>query len=417
MTIATPGSELARFQIDVEDEVLEDLRARLKATRFAPDVNNADMFYGLSTDYMSELVDYWRNDFDWRAAEAEMNAVNQHRVEIDGVPIHFLYERGKGPNPKPIILSHGWPWTFWFWSKLIGPLTDPGSFGGDPNQSFDVVIPSLPSFGFSNPHQDGEMQFWRIADLFNTLMTDVLGYETYMAGGADYGAHITSQLAHKYGANVEAIHLGHDLVPAYFETDRFWDLTAGHQIPEDSPPEMKAAFWRFQDTYCAHVAVHMLEAQTLSHGLHDSPVGMLAWLLQRWRKWSDPSVDFDVAFPKEFIIRNATLFWVTESIGPSIRLYRNMVRYRWQPSHNRQPMIEAPAGFTFLVGDAYPPGATVENRVNTFENSANAKWFDTVYAKAHQQGGHFSPWENADAMIEGIRATRSAVEARATPSA
>jgi pimeloyl-ACP methyl ester carboxylesterase len=148
----------------------------------------------------------------------------------------------------------------------------------------------------------------------------------------------------------------------------------------------------------------MLDAQPLTLGLNDSPVGMLAWILQRWRKWSDKNGDFDAAFSKDHILTNATIYWVTESIGSSIRSYRNAHRYPWQPSHDRTPLIQAPAGFTFLLGDAYPPGATLENRVDLFKNGPTAGFYDVRYAKVHAKGGHFVHFENPDAVIEDVRA-------------
>jgi pimeloyl-ACP methyl ester carboxylesterase len=371
------------------------------------------MFYGISTSYMKDMVDYWISEFNWRKVEADINAFKQYRVDVRGIPIHFIFERGKGPNPTPLLLTHGWPWTFWDWSKVIRPLTDPAAFGGDPKDAFDVIVPSLPGFGFSTPLPAGDMNFWKMGDLFHILMTDVLGYTKYGAGGADYGALITTHLGHKYAKYLHGIHLGHDLVPIFLQNDRNWDVTVGI-TPEDASSDLKAAIKRFEQTYVSHVAVHMLDAQTLTLGLNDSAVGMLAWLLQRWRKWSDPNANFASVFPNEHVLTNATIYWVTQSIGSSIRAYSNIKRYPWQPSHDRKPLIEAPAGFTFLTGDAYPPGATPENRVDIFRGGPTAEWFNTVYAKAHGVGGHFVPWENPSAFIEDVRNTFRIVGATST---
>jgi hypothetical protein len=190
-----------------------------------------------------------------------------------------------------------------------------------------------------------------------------------------------------------------------FLNERPWDLTVGHMVPPDASPELRDAILLFQRTYASHVAVHMLDGQTITHGLNDSPVGMLAWILQRWKHWSDKNGTFDEAFPRDHILTNATIYWVNQAIGSSIRSYANAVRYPWTPSHDRAPLVEAPAGFTFLLGDAYPPGVTVENRVESFMNGPMRPLYDVVYAKAHEKGGHFGPWENPDAVIEGIRDT------------
>jgi hypothetical protein len=177
-------------------------------------------------------------------------------------------------------------------------------------------------------------------------------------------------------------------------------------IPKDASPELRADLLNSYRTYASHVAVHMLDAQTLTHALNDSPVGMLAWLLQRWKKWSDRYGDFEAVFPRDHILTNATIYWANQAIGSSIRVYPNTNRYPWKPSHDRTPVVEAPAGFTFLCGDAYPPGVhTPEERIAAFENGPTRSWFNPVHVDAHMKGGHFGPWENPDAFIDGIRAT------------
>jgi pimeloyl-ACP methyl ester carboxylesterase len=401
-TSETPALE--PYSIQVTDEALEDLNRRLEATRWSTDPNNEDLYYGISSSYLRDVVGYWINEFDWRRAERQINAFTHHRVEISGTPVHFIREPGKGPSPIPIILSHGWPWTFWDWSKVIRPLADPAAFGGDPADAFDVIVPSLAGFGFSTP-TSGDMNFWKMAELWHTLMTETLGYERYAAGGCDYGALVTGQLGHKYADQLYGIYLGQDLPLNMFQSERPWDLSEGHMIPEDATPQLREGILELHRTYASHVAVHMLDAQTLTHGLNDSPAGMLAWLLQRWLKWSDKRGDFEQAFPLDHILTNATIYWVNQAIGSSIRSYPNANRYPWRPSHDRTPAIEAPAGFTFLSGDAYPPGVDVDDRVEAFLNGPTHSWFNPVYMKAHRKGGHFVPWENPDAVIEDVRAT------------
>lgn len=398
------NKQLVPFTIDVADDVLQDLRNRLSATRWDQDLNNDDFYYGISTSYLKGIVDHWLKNYDWKKEQQKLNAFPQYKVEIDGQPIHFIYEKGKGPNPTPIILSHGWPWTYWHWSKIIGPLTNPAAYGGEPNHSFDVVVPSLPGFGFSTPLKDGTMNFWKMAELWHQLMTEVLGYKKYAASGADYGMLVTAQLGHKYAGDLIGIHLAQEMPLTIFQSERPWDLTEGHLVPAGASPALRDGLINMQRTYASHVAVHMLDGQTITHGLSDSPVGMLAWILQRWKKWSDQKTDdFDTVFPKDDIITFAMIYWVNQAIGSSIRVYANANRYPWKPSHDRHPVVEAPAGFTFLTGDAYPPMATAENRVDMFRNGPLAGQFNTVYNKAFEKGGHFGPWENPAAFIEGIR--------------
>ncbi|MCF2505277.1 epoxide hydrolase [Dyadobacter sp. CY107] len=393
------------FKIQVPQEVLTDLQTRLKMTRWAPDQNNEDQFYGLSTAFLKEYADHWLQNYDWREQEEKLNSFNQYKIDIEGQPIHFIYEKGKGPNPVPIILSHGWPWTYWHWSKLIGPLTDPVKYGGKAEQSFDVIIPSLPGFGFSTPVEDPEINFWKIADLWHKLMKDVLGYEKYAAAGSDYGMLVTAQLGHKYADELIGIHLGHEMPLQIFQSERPWDLTEGNLVPADLPEEQRNEFLNFQKTFASHVAVHMLDSQTLTHGLNDSPVGMLAWILQRWKKWSDKHTNFEDSYTKDDLITFAMIYWINQAIGTSMRVYANAARYPWKPSHSRTPAVEAAAGFSLLVGEVYPPFATIDNRVNMLTDGPLASQFNIVYAKAFQKGGHFGPWENPAAFIEGIRDT------------
>ena len=396
---------LKSFKIEVPEAVIQDLYSRIKSTRWAQDLNNEDQYYGLSTSFLKQYGDHWLNDYDWRAAEKQLNQFNQHKIEIDGQPIHFIYEKGKGPNPTPIILSHGWPWTYWHWSKVIGPLTDPAAYGGDPNQSFDVIIPSLPGFGFSTPVKDPEINFWKIADLWHKLMTDVLEYERYAASGMDYGMLVTAQLGHKYAEHVIAVHLGHEMPLGIFQSERPWDLTEGHMVPEGLPEEARKEIINFQRTFASHVAVHMLDAQTITHALNDSPIGMLAWILQRWKKWSDRSAPFESTHSKDEVITFAMIYWVNQAIGSSIRVYSNANRYPWKPAHSRKPAVEVPAGFSLLLGEVYPPLATMENRESMLIEGPLASQFNIVHTKVYQKGGHFGPWENPEAFIEGIRDT------------
>lgn len=395
--------DAAPFTIDVPDDALERLRQRLRETRWSADLDNEDETYGLSTAYLRPLVDYWIDGFDWRAAEAEMNRYRHHKVEIDAMPVHFIRMEGKGPAPVPIILSHGWPWTFWDWSKVIDPLADPAAFGGDPADAFEVIIPSLPGFGFSTPLARGDHNFSVMADAFHRLMTETLGHKRYAAAGSDYGAFVTAQLGHKYADHLYGISLSAELPLDMFQSERPWDLTVGQMVPEGVSPALREEILRFQRFYASHVAVHMLDAQTLTHALNDSPVGMLAWILQRWKHWSDKHGDFEAVFTRDHILTNATIYWVNEAIGSSIRVYKNTNRYPWRPSHDRTPIVEAPTGFTFLAGDPYPPGETVATRVDSFRKGPLAPLFNTVYAKAHEGGGHFAPWENPAAVIEGLR--------------
>jgi hypothetical protein len=254
-------------------------------------------------------------------------------------------------------------------------------------------VPSLPGFGFSAPLTRPDLNFWKMADLWHALMTQGLGHAKYAAAGADYGALVTAQLGHKYASSLYGVHLGHAVALDMFQTERPWDVTGGRMVPTDADAETREDALRFQRAYASHIAVHMLDGQTVTHGLQDSPAGMLAWLLKRWRRWSDPHVDFETAFPRDHVLTNATIYWATGTIGSSIRAYANVHRYPWRPSHDRQPVVEAPAGFTFLMGESSRPEASAERRVPAFLESPASRWYRPVFARAHARGGHFVPWE------------------------
>jgi len=355
--------------------------------------------------YLESLVDYWIERFDWRKAEQAMNVYEHYQVQVKGVPVHFMRVPGKGPKPTPLILSHGWPWTFWHWSKVVDALADPASFGGDPADAFDVIVPSLPGFGFSSPlanHPD--MNFWKIADLWHTLMTETLGYAKYAAAGCDVGALVTGQLGHKYAHALYGIHIGSAQKLSLFNGERAWDLTGGNPLPDHLPENIRTKIFEFDRRFASHLAVHVLDPGTLAYGLSDSPVGMLAWMLERWVKWSDNNGDVENVFSKDDLLTHATIYWVTNTIETSMRVYSNNNRYPWTPEHDRWPVVEAPTGITF-VGYENPPGVTTDSRVQHFLTSDRAPWYNHVNITAHEQGGHFIPWEIPDLWVEDLRRT------------
>ncbi len=398
---------LEQTPIHVSDEVLEDLRRRLTSTKWPLDVGNEDGYYGVRRSYLQELVEYWADGFDWRAAERGINAYEHYRVDVgpDAVPVHFMRKPGVGPNPKPLILSHGWPWTFWHWSKVIDQLADPGAFGGDPADAFEVIVPSLPGFGFSTPLTRPDMNFWKIAEVWHSLMTEVLGFSRYAAAGCDVGALVTGQLGHKYADELYAIHIGSALKLDFFNGDRAWDLSGGRPLPDGLPADVRAQLVSWEKRFAVHLAAHVLDPSTLGFALADSPVGMLAWILARWDHWSDNDGDLEKVFSKDDLLTHAMIYWAGNAIETSIRTYANNNRYPWTPSHDRTPVIEAPTGITF-VGFENPPGITTPSeRVAHFLASDRAAWYNHTNITAHPHGGHFIPWEVPTEYVEDLRRT------------
>ncbi|ARS28356.1 epoxide hydrolase family protein [Sphingomonas sp. KC8] len=380
-----------KFEIKIDAQVLDDLRDRLRQTRWAPDFGNADWSYGVNAEYLKSLAGYWLAGFDWSQQERAINRFEHFRTSVDGIPIHFLKKRGAGPSPIPIILTHGWPWTFWDFRDVIEPLADPAAFGGSASDAFDVIVPSLPGFGFSVPLRTG-VNYWQTADLWHKLMTETLGYARYAAHGGDWGALVTSQLSHKYAADLIGIHVSMPVWPGVFGQARPYDLL-GPALPDIAAEDLPKAM-AVEARVASHITTHLLDPQTLAYGLHDSPVGLLAWLLERWRAWSDCGGDVEKRFSRDAMLTNATIYWATESFVTTARFYAEAARQPWQPSHHRSPPFEAPAGVSLFRNDgtALFPDRSLSN-------------YNLQFLRERSSGGHFAAAEEPAALVEDIRAT------------
>lgn len=376
------------FIIRIPDEVLTDLRDRLARTRWPDDFANDGWEYGTNGAYLKELVAYWLERYDWRQHEREMNAFAHYKTTIDDIPIHFIHEPGKGPKPMPLILSHGWPWTFWDLRKVIRPLADPAAFGGDPADAFDVVVPSLPGYGFSTPLTVPGINYWRTADLWVKLMQDVLGYQKFGAQGGDWGAILSAQLGHKYADRLIGIHI-HLMVPLGF-------FTEGLPPASEYGPEEQGWFEKTQHFFEAEAGYFRLQStkpQTLAFALNDSPVGLAAWLVEKRRTWSDCKGNVETRFTKDDLLNTVMLYWVTQSFGTSARYYYEAAHHVWQPSHNRTPVVEAPTGCAvFLQEVALMPRRWAERYYNL------KRW--TIMPS----GGHFAAMEEPERLIADLRA-------------
>ena len=379
-----------RFTVAIPEADLADLRARLAATRWADDFGNADWRYGVERGWLEDMVRYWREDYDWRAQEAAINRMPHYRTEIDGVPLHFVHIRGKGPNPTPLLLLHGWPWTFMDFAALVGPLTDPAAHGGDPADAFDLILPSLPGHGFSVPLATTGLTIPRHGDLFSRLMTQVLGYDRYAVGGGDWGAAISNWMAHAYGNDIIGLFASipfypgldlADLTPDAFGPDEQWMLA---RQAESAP------------TVMSHFTVQSTDPQTLAYALVDSPVGTAAWLWERRRSWSDCGGDLLAAYDRDFLCTLASLYWLTGTIGTSLRTYWEHAQAGGlpiAPLHRRQPAIAVPAGYA--IG---PKEVMLIPRALAARGTNLKRW--TLLPR----GGHFSFAEQPALMTGELRA-------------
>ena len=365
------------FTIDVPQATLDDLRERLARTRWPDQLEGANWDYGTNLDYLKELVAYWHDRFDWRAQEAKLNQFAQFRAEIDGLGVHFIHERGKGPDPTPIIIMHGWPGSFFEIVKLIPLLTDPAAHGGDRAASFDVIVPSLPGYGFSDrPRERGWTQE-RNADLLATLMTDVLGYDRFAAAGGDFGAIVTQNMVKRHADKLIGIHLTY--IGFYQSTLDPSELSPAEQRYMD-------AIQRFTWSEGGYFMIQSTKPQTLAYGLNDSPAGLAAWLTEKFRSWADCDGEIERRLSKEELLTNIMIYWATETINSSIRTY-----YEGEtPTMERLP--DVPAAFAAFPKDLNPPPREwVERRVNL------QQWTEMP------RGGHFAAIEEPELLADDIR--------------
>jgi pimeloyl-ACP methyl ester carboxylesterase len=381
---------LEPFHVHVDDARLELLHDRLRTTVWADELvgEGQDPWrYGVSGPYLRELVAYWLDRYDWRAQEAAMNRWPQVRGEIGGegggVTVHAVHEPGSGPDPLPLILTHGWPWTFWDFAAMIEPLAHPERFGGDPADAFSVVVPSLPGSVFSTPGRAG-LGWQGTAGLWVQLMAE-LGYERFGAYGGDSGAFVTAQLAHEFADHVVGAHLS---FPALIGAN-----LAGITRADFGPEEVD--FWDLQDftgSTSTHFMTHIFEPQTLTWAMQDSPVGLAAWMLQRRRAWSDCGGDVERRFSKDELITSFALYWLTGSFGGSVRYYADSFGAPWTPAHDRKPTLEAPTGF-----------AVFPHELVHVPRELAARESNLVHWTRMETGGHFAPAEEPELLVDDLR--------------
>ncbi|MFT5508966.1 MAG: pimeloyl-ACP methyl ester carboxylesterase [Hyphomicrobiaceae bacterium] len=375
-------SRLRPFDIDVPDSVVQGIVQRVADYRWGAMPQLDGWSYGTNLSYMKELSGYWVEEFDWSKQQAELNRFPQFMARIDDVDIHFIYEKGSGPNPQPLIISHGWPGSVAEFLKVIEPLAHPERFGGNIEDAFDVIAPSLPGFGFSSapPRPYGPR---KMADIFNSLMTDVLGYDSYIAQGGDWGGAISSWLGYDHAPACRAIHIN--------------ILTMRHPDPPQGPQEehWAANFEIDQELENGYRTQQATKPQTLGYAMMDSPVGVAAWIIEKFNSWSDTDGDdIESAHTKDELLTNIMIYLITGTFSTASWIYFGRREEGGRVLSPEGRRVEVPTACALFPEEllAWPPRSYAERIYNV------TQWTEMP------RGGHFGAMEEPELMIDDIRA-------------
>ena len=375
------------FKLDVGQDVLGELAWRLNHTRWPNRVPGAAWRAGTDHDYLRSLVRHWSSSYDWKAREVELNRLAHFKADVDGFGIHFVHERGKGPRPYPLLLTHGYPDSFLRFVKIIPMLTDPASFGGDPEDAFDVVVPDLPGYGFSDPPAEHGMIF-RVHDAWAHLMTRTLGYEHFGAHGGDWGGTVTERLARSHPECVSAIHLT--------------DVPFGHLFQKPSnPSRAEEAFFEDNEKWLqkdgAYALIQSTRPDSLAPAMNDSPAGLAAWMVEKFREWSDCNGDVESRFSKDELLTHVMIYWVTSSVGTSFLPYydyANATAFTWMKEGAKKVFesSKVPAAIALFPKDiSHAPREWAERFFNV------KRWTQMA------RGGHFAAMEEPELLAEDLR--------------
>lgn len=368
--------EIRPFTIDVPESVLDDLRSRLRHTRWPDREVVDDWSQGVPLSYVQELTAYWAEQYDWRPRERALNRFDQFVTEIDGLDIHFVHQRSPHPGAVPIVVTHGWPGSIVEFHKVIEPLVDPVAFGGDAADAFHVIAPSLPGFAFSGKPTEPGWGVEKIGGAWAQLMAR-LGYDRYLAQGGDWGSAVTSQIGAQDPEHCAAIHLT-------------LAMSARPQGEPTEPEELHAIerLMHYMQWDSGYSTQQKTRPQTVGYGLADSPSGQLAWILEKFWAWTDCDGHPENALSRDEMLDNVMLYWVTDSAASSARIY-------WESfGRSNRPVVEVPTGFGVYPKEIVPPVR---------------KWVGELYPNVthwaeHPKGGHFAAFEVPDSFVADLRA-------------
>lgn len=363
------------FEIAIEQSAIDDLQRRLSATRMPDQIEGTTWEYGTDSSYLSELLDYWQNEFDWREQESELNQFDQYKTEIDGLAMHFIHQRSENPGAIPLMVVHGWPGSVAEFTKIIGPLTDPVAHGGSATDSYHIIAPSLPGFGFSERPSEPGYSPEKIAHILAGLM-ERLGYERYAIAGGDWGAIINRYLANNYPERLIGLHSNMVLAGPPADESQREDVTEAEEA-------LRAARTAYMQNEVGYQQIQRTKPQSLGYGLNDSPAGLAAWIVEKFHGWTDmpQGVDgyLDNHFTKDELLTNIAIYWFTETITSSTRIY-----YESSKTPVAKPIeyIDVPTGVAIYPAEIYiTPRSWV------------AAAYDLRHYAMMERGGHFAALE------------------------
>jgi pimeloyl-ACP methyl ester carboxylesterase len=377
------------FKINIKQPILNDLKKRIANTRWTDEIENSKWEYGTNKTYLKELCNYWQNRFDWQKQEEYLNSFPHFKSTIDGTGLHYIHQKGEGKNATPLLLTHGWPDSFVRFLKIIPLLTKADKNGF----SFDVIVPSIPGFAFSDIATKPGMNTKRIAKLFANLMTEELGYEKFVAQGGDLGSVITEQIALYHAESLLGIHITD--IPYHHI------LTTPPDKLNKTEKKYLASVTKWQMTEGAYNMIQSTKPQTLAYGLNDSPVGLAAWIIEKFRSMSNSHGDIESCFTKDELLTNITIYWATQTINSSFRHYneamKDMMQTMYNPLNKINPLdktgkkTEVPTAVAKFQTDLLPP--------KDFVN----KYFNVQQWTEMPEGGHFAAMEQPELLAEDIR--------------
>ena len=370
------------FSLHVSAADFKDLNERLAKTRLPDQAPDAPWAYGTDIAYLRGLVEYWRTTFDWRSQEARLNSFPQFKVRLHGIDLHYLHVPGKGPNPKPLLLLHGWPGSVFEFLEIIPRLTDPARFGGDAADAFTVIAPSLPGYGLSFEPNQKRFGINQIADCVADLMTDVLGHKQFAAQGGDWGAFTCSALGVRHPDKLAGIHLN------------MLSIRPDQPLPTNPTAEElcydeEISVWAKEET--GYIMIQGTRPQTLAYGLTDSPAGLAAWIAEKFHVWTDHDGDFESVISRDHLLANISLYWFTGAIGSSFWPYYNRLHGPWPIPDGST--VDVPLGYAAFPKEIRRPPRSIAEKTYT----------DIRQWTEMPKGGHFAAMEQPEALARDIQ--------------